>query len=132
MDKRGFVKTIEVIFAIVITFIFLVYVVPDRFISRPKEQTFDYLAPLEMNPQFREEVLNRAEGCYTDDNTTMTLLVDEMVPQAFNYTLCVSEDPFYLGEELPSAKVSANSFVISNSSETRVVRLFYWVEPGRI
>ena len=51
MDKKGFMSTLEVAIAAVITFIFVIYLIPD---INPKNQdnSIELMASLKNNPDF--------------------------------------------------------------------------------
>ena len=81
MDRKGFVKTIEVLIAIVMSFIFLVLIMPaDQ--SYAYKKTLGILPAFEDNQQFRGCVLDENEGCLAD-------LIGPQVPPYLEYKILI-------------------------------------------
>ena len=118
--RKGFVKTIEVLIAIIMSFVFLVLIMPadTQVVSKA---ALGVLLPYENNLHFRNCVLEGNDGCING-------YLDSDIPPHLDYKILITEDPNE-NLDLPEKKVYAETLYfagnITNSS-TKILKLFYW------
>lgn len=132
--KKGYLRTIEAVIAVVLIFIFLISVMPRQknTITTPEEiETLqDKIAgEVENNPELRNYVL-------TGDYTSLESFIKEKIPadrMDFNFNICdfnsnlVVCSPTNEDLGLPTNKdVYARSIMISSSTSRKIFRLFIW------
>ena len=119
MDK-AYIRTLEMFIAIVITFIFLMFVIPKN-MSRAEEKELHFLAKLEQESNFRNCVISSNISCINSS-------VSQLIPSRYDYTL-ITDDKLNTPETLPLAKIGADSIMIKGNmtnSTTKFVQVFYW------
>jgi hypothetical protein len=127
MNTKAFLKTAEVMIAIVIAATFLVYIFPSPQ-AGASQPSLNILKSLENNEKFRECVLLN-NTCIDADAE-----IRKYLPQRFKYSyefgIFNVSDAHKLPEDLPADKtVYAESIFISgNDSEyyPKIAKLFYW------
>ncbi|MCX6710308.1 MAG: hypothetical protein NTV63_05165 [Candidatus Woesearchaeota archaeon] len=126
IGKSGFVKILEVFFAIMIAFTFLVFIMPGITRTEPEEQEVRVLEMLIENSTFRGYVLSEE-----NDSVNISIgneLIKENLRQ-YNYTFTISENPLFFSNALPNKEVIVYSaFVASNSTfySPKALRLYLW------
>jgi hypothetical protein len=120
--KQAYLRTLEAIIAVFITFLFLIYISPERSISAAREENLYIMPVLAKNLAFRNCVLSQNVSCI---NST----IDDNLPNQYNYLFNLSSDPNLAVSGLPTKRVFADSaFVTGNSTQHKplIVRLYYW------
>ena len=119
-NKTGFVKTIEVLIAIIMSFIFLVIIMPaDSLVT--STATLGVLLPYEGNNQFRNCVIAGNDGCVSG-------FLSSDIPAHMEYEVLITEDPNE-NLELPQKRISVETLYIAGNitnSSSKIVKLFYW------
>jgi len=124
MNKKAYVRTVEVFIAVLITFIFITFIIPVEQPAVRTKQEINALHLLEEYEHFRscsmmpDEQL--AENCI---NAT----ISPFIPKKFDYKLSVSDKTV----ELPEKQVYVESlFMAANIThyEPRIIRLYYWLK----
>ncbi len=122
--KQGFMKTVEVLFVIVLTSIFLFVMVPELTMTEEVERFQDILINLEENPDFRNFVVAN-NGCYNSSNTTVDSYITQYIEDEYDYLLCINRASSGFG----ARKVVAETLFIAGNItnyQQRTVRLYYW------
>jgi hypothetical protein len=128
MNKHAFLKTAEVMFAVVIAIVFIAYVFPSP-ISK-SDQGQDYiLRSLESNNEFRQLVMLNTTRCIDAD-----IEIQNYLPAKFKYSyqldIVSSSELNMTPEDLPKDKqVYVDSlFIAGNNSQynPKVLKLYYW------
>jgi len=122
-DKKAFVRTLEVFIAVVVTFIFINFVIPLRTATDVTASSTHILEVLEQNDDFRDCVVEYNITCINNS-------IDYYLPDAYSFTFNVSDDPNIGVPDLPRKEVLVDSiFVAGNISAytPRIVRVYYWV-----
>ena len=120
MNKNGFMKTVEVFIAVMITFTFLLVFLPSN-VSVVEDQSLFRLQNLERNDKFRNCVLQRDYSCI---NTTIDVIFESRYnydyliytrtesEKTFNETTIRTYSWFYAGNQ--------------TSYDPTVFKLYYW------
>ncbi len=127
VDKKGYLRTLEVSFAILLTISVLVFV-----FSRPQLATQEdipqpnVLSNLEFNSEFRGCVLQNNESCTTS-------FINNSLPALYrgSFIVAVDEDVNFIPTDLPEKRIHTDSLILSGNIENyspAVVKLFYWVD----
>jgi competence protein ComGC len=122
-NKKAYVKTIEMFIAIVMTFIFLVILIPRASQQDKQDVGTGILARLEQRDAFRSCVLLRDNSCLYD-------LVNNSLPRRYQFDITVSEDPSYKPVLNATENIYTDSVFIAGNDTMyngTTVRLFYWV-----
>ena len=133
VTKKAFIRTLEAIIAIVITFIFLVAILPLRETGITTEEKIKVLGNLVDDEEFRTEVFTLSvDQCFTEESPDwLSNLVRKYLSNGYEYRFCLYEDLDYpLIEDLPDKEVFVDSVFITkdlSNYERRIVRFYYWV-----
>jgi hypothetical protein len=125
MAKKAFLKTFEVLIAVVLTLIFIILLVPKENISEPTGNKIEIMNQLEKYPEFRQEVIEN-NGCFNrTSNNVISNTIDSYISSRYDFYLCID----YTAENLPNKRVYVDSvFITGNitSYQHKIVRLYYW------
>ena len=124
VGKKGYVRTIEAIIAIFVSFTLLVLLIPTETVTETRREAQDILVVLKNDIDFRNCVQN-------DDLACINSSIREQLPDSYDFALNISLDEKGQGSGLPDKRVFADSaFLTGNAtnSTTKVVRLFYWTK----
>lgn len=119
--KKAYLRTLEAIIAVFITFFFLIYIMPTRTVSTSNEENLYILDELAKNLAFKNCVL-------TQDVSCINLTIDESLPNQYNFMFNLSSDP-NVAISLPAKRIFADSaFISGNSTQYKpvIIRLYYW------
>ena len=125
VNRKAYLRTLEVVFAILLTMSVLVFVFSGSKV--PSDGVFsniDVLGNLEFNPEFR--------GCVVDGNQSCVVgMVNNSLPALYrsSFSVAVTDDINYIPEDLPDKRVYANSvFIVGDvyNYSPKIVKLFYW------
>lgn len=126
MNKKAFMKTIEAMLAVILTGVFVLYLIPQFTGTEVSEQSMVILNNLEKTPNFRNFVISTT-GCFNSSNVTVREFITSYLPEEYSYLLCISGIP----DNLPDEKVFLDTAFFSGNISfysPRTVRLYYWIE----
>ena len=124
VGKKAYMRTLEVILAMVLTFAFVLYIMPAPD-NTASDASDGILIGLIESGSFRESAGNMTGCAYKSDNTTLTRILDGTLPEHVNYAIC----PKGSLPSLPRKKVKAESVYLTGNItayDARIVRLYYW------
>ena len=119
--KKGFVRTVEAMLAVLLGFTFLLFIVPNESGDSGYENE-KILQGFEQDPSFRDCAIGGNYSCIRS-------YIDLVMPVYYEYDVLVSDDPDEV-IDLPEKRVHSESLFISgNTTEYSpvTVKLFYWV-----
>lgn len=125
VGKKGYLRILESMFALVITFSFILYIMPSDEIEL-KDKSGKYLLSLINNNDFRINAMNLTVCEEKGNNETIVnILTNSMLP-TYNFIVCGgSENP-----TLPRKKVFAESIYLTGNitdfTMKKIIRLYYW------
>lgn len=120
--KQAYLRTLEAVIAIFITFLFLLYIAPERSVSAAMEENLYVMPVLAKNLAFRNCVLIQNVSCI---NST----IDDNLPNQYNFLFNLSSDSTVAVRGLPAKRVFADAaYIVGNSTlyKPLIVRLYYW------
>ena len=121
VNKKAYMRTLEVFMAVLITFIFVIYVVPTYYRERAPETGINILNSLEDN-------LRDCANTSCVENAINSF--DSDFGKKYNYIINISSDVNTVVSGLPAAKkiFSDSVFIAGNSTsyDPRIIRLYYW------
>jgi len=124
MVKKAYLKSIEMLIVIVLTLVFLVVVIP-RQESLDIGQKKNILINLQDSEVFRDFVINN-NGCFNSTPTnSVTLLINQYIPQEYDYKVCTGPK----ARTLPEKTVYIDSLMFAgnlSNTEFKTIRLYYW------
>jgi hypothetical protein len=131
MDKKAYLKTVEVLLAMLIGGAFIIYVIPATLTRATEQPPIDILSSLENNDDFRQLMLFSQTECVDAE-----LLMLKFLPAKFKYSYAFSPVELADYAKVPSnlpkdRRVYADSiFLAGNTTKYKpvIVKLFYWVE----
>lgn len=122
-SKKGFYRTLEVLIAIVLTFLFVAFFIPQfTETEQPLKPSLNILPRLEQNDEFRSCAVG-------DDADCLESKIEEVIPLLYGYKVSVSNDVNYEETDLPSKDIYIESiFIGSNVTQfnPKIVKLYYW------
>ena len=124
MHNKGFIHTLEVVGAMVITFLFVVYILPIYSTAENTQGSLGIMENLKDNEAFRNCVIIKNEDCVRDS-------IRQELPQTYNFTMVMSDDINAKAESLPEKRVVGESAYFAGSVQKkmgRIVRIYYWQE----
>lgn len=122
-SKKAFMKTLEMLFVIVLSSIFLLSMIPKN-INNPIPERVTYLGKLEYDSSFRD-FINSNTGCFNSTHVGVRALLEPYMKNRYDYELCSDAN----AGTLPQTTVNLDMiFFAGNISETdyKIVRLYYW------
>jgi hypothetical protein len=126
--KKAFLKTAEVLIAIVVGATFLIYIFPASPAAKA-EPALGLLKILESNNEFRELVLLNKSLCIDCDAAVRKYLPDRF-KYSYQFDMLDISELGKMPDDLPGNKrVYVESlFIAGNSTEysPRVIKLYYW------
>jgi len=121
MNKKAYLRTIEMTVAIIITFAVAYYIFPKA--PTPQgEASLNILQVLEQKPEFRSCV------AAIDYNCTESFLRN-YTPSNYEFAYDITEDPNQGHANLPEKKINTESVYISgniNLYNPKIVKLYCW------
>ena len=121
VNKKAYMRTLEAVIAIALTFIFLVIFIPEYTLTKSSEKNTNVLPSLYKNSGFRECVILKNTSCVNQSLSK---------PLAgYTYTFNISSNPSDQAPILPPKRVfSESAFIAGNSSTYKpaIIRLYYW------
>ena len=133
VTKKAFIRTLEAIIAIVITFIFLVAILPIKEPGLITEKKIKVLGNLADDEIFRMKMFNLdyVNQCFTEQEEWLNNSVRYYLSDGYEYRLCIYDTLDYpLLEYLPDKEVFVDSLFITkdlSDYERRIVRFYYWI-----
>lgn len=124
VGKKGYMRTLEVMLALVLTFAFVLYILPAPDSTVEKGVDAVLLSFID-DQSFRAEAFNITSCINKGDATALNSLLDNSLPQGINYAIC----PEGTLPTLPRKKVNAQSIYFAGNitnSTNKIIRLYYW------
>ena len=125
VNKKAFMKTIEIMLVIILSTIFLLVILPKQQQITETKST-PYLIYLEKDAEFRDFIISSNE-CYNSSSAEASSYVEKYLPQELDYILCSGTK----STNLPEKNVFVDSlFFAGNISnvEYKIIRLYYWAK----
>ncbi|PLW80149.1 hypothetical protein C0585_04505 [Candidatus Woesearchaeota archaeon] len=124
--SKGYLRTLEVMIAFVMTFAFLVILLNNP-LTNSNEQPSSVLENLVLDDEFRNELIDVQNWCrYSNESTLLVNMTKERIGD-YEFALCMNKKP-----ELPRKTVIVDSaYVTGNITEQydyKILRLYYWNE----
>ncbi|MBN2368800.1 hypothetical protein JXC34_07290 [Candidatus Woesearchaeota archaeon] len=124
MQKKAFMKTVEILMAIVITTIFLLVIIPKQStLSRQASEA--YLVNLMDDENFRVFVTGNTACFNSTSGQQINAMIARYLPNQYDYIVCSGARV----TELPERNVFVDTLLIAGnitSIQPKVVRLYYW------
>ncbi|PIN69938.1 hypothetical protein COV93_03490 [Candidatus Woesearchaeota archaeon CG11_big_fil_rev_8_21_14_0_20_43_8] len=119
-SKKGFVKTIEVIIAIVMSFVFLVLILPTE-TQKSYQESLQILPSFADDDEFRNCVIGLNDGCISQ-------FIDPLMPPYLGYEILITTDPDEM-INIADRQVQVETHIFAGNITTfspTVLKLFYW------
>jgi len=126
MNKKGYMRTLEAFTAIIMTFVFVIFVIPQFEGNEVRREAIDIMTTAIKDDAFRNCVLT--SDITTAENCTSEVIADFM-PETYEFKIEISNTREFQATGLPDKRVFAESAMISGNMTTyspRFVRLYYW------
>lgn len=125
-NKKAYMRTIEAAIAIILSFLFLTFVIPTHTHILVREPDIDLLRIEQQNPDFRECAVNNNRTC-------LASIIQSAYPnfyKSYYFTIDITDDPA-LTITLPEKEVYVDSVVIAGQGleySPKIVKLYSWVK----
>jgi len=126
INRKGFMHTLEAAVAIIISFLFLLFVMNSRQESEFSSKNLDLISVLKENLQFRDCVISENYSCL---NSSIRTYYPDFV-KLYDYRINISRDPNIVPLDLPQKDVQLETlFIVGNISflDPKTVRVYYWI-----
>ncbi|MFH1316531.1 MAG: hypothetical protein ABII01_03370 [Candidatus Woesearchaeota archaeon] len=121
-NKRGYVRTMEVVIAIVITFIFVIYIIPNYSARLSNPKTLYFLSGMYDNKNLSSCVVQKDALCVNN------LIADE-IPIDYEFSALITDNPNARILDLPDKRIIVDSLMftgnISHQNMT-ILKVYYW------
>ena len=121
MNRKAYLRTIEVMIATIITFLFVYFVFPKS--QTPEEKIkLGVLKVLENNPDFRNCVITLSYNCTEN-------YLNDYVPKNYGFVFDIAENPDIYRANLPEKSINTETIYIAgdiNLYSPKIVKLYYW------
>ncbi len=125
MDKNGYLKTLEALLAIILTFLFLIFIIP-KGLEDSKQENQKTMQNLLTYEGFRNELINLSGCINSTSNNTLSDMITSNLGANYDYYLCKDQKP----ENLPRTEVFAESLFFTGNLtdyyDSKIIRLYYW------
>ena len=124
VNKNAYMRTLEAVIAIILTFAFILYIMPSNTFTI-KEDTTNILIGLMNNEAFREDAQNLTACAYKSQNESINQILDVELKSYLNYAVC----PQGILPELPRKRVNVESLYLTGNytnTTNKVIKLYYW------
>ena len=121
VSKKAFLRTLEAILAISISFIFLSIILPTANPATASLKNENILEGLAQDQAFR--------ACVIAENRTCINQTLDGYLQIYSYTVNISKTPNGRANNLPARQVFSESLLIAGNStlyDPKVIRIYYW------
>ncbi|RMF05933.1 hypothetical protein D6764_03610 [Candidatus Woesearchaeota archaeon] len=126
-NKKGYMRTIEAFSAVVITFVFMMYVIPQYQGNEVRREKLNVLHGLVNDDSFRNCVLEQDSS--TALNCTRSV-VSRVIPQTYRFKIDIQESDDFEYPDLPETRVFSESVMIAGNTtlyDPKYVRIYYWL-----
>jgi len=121
MNKKAFLRTIEMAIAIILTIAVAYFLFPKT--STPQEEAnLGILKVLEQKPEFRNCVVMLNYNCTES-------FLRNYTPPNYDFTYDITENQNEVHANLPAKKINTESIYIAgdiNLYNPKIIRLYYW------
>lgn len=121
MNKKGYMRILEAIAALLITFLAITFALP-KSPTQTKPTPVLFLDVLEQDPNFRACVVSGDFNCVED-------YVSEYIGSKYDFVVDISENPYTERTNLPEKNVYADSIYIAGNATSyapRMIKVYYW------
>jgi len=119
-NKKAYLRTLEVFFAFLATFIFVIYVVPTYVTGGIPAESINLLTPL----------ANDVRDCNNESCVESIIInFDPDFARRYDYKINISSDLNAIVTGLPRKNIYTDSVYISGNItnyEPKIIRLYYW------
>lgn len=123
--KNAYMMTFEAVLAIVISFLFITFMVKSKSPTEMENPDLDLVSIMKDNPQFRNCALSSNLSCL---NNTIRLHYPDFA-NVYGYDFNITVNPRGAPPDLPVKDIHLESIFIAGNDtylSPRVVRLYYW------
>ncbi|MEM4336572.1 MAG: hypothetical protein QXG86_01040 [Candidatus Woesearchaeota archaeon] len=121
MKKKAYLRTIEALMAVLLTFLFVFFVFP-KSQTQVNKIEFGVLSTLENEETFRNCVL------IADYNCTYTFL-RRHIPQNYDFVFDINDNPGMFRTNLPEKNINTETLYIAGNItfyNPKFLRIYYW------
>jgi len=121
MNKKAYARTIEVMIAVIITFLFVYFIFPKS--QTPAEEArLEVLKVLENNPTFRNCAISAEYGCVQS-------YLKDYVPRNYEFAFDIADNPDIFRANLPEKNINTKTLYLSGNItlyNPKFIKLYYW------
>ena len=122
--NKGYLRTLEVMIAFVMTFAFLVILLNNP-LTDSNEQPSSILENLVLDDEFRNELIDVQNWCRYSNETTKLINITKEHINDYEFVLCMNKKP-----DLPRKTVVVDSAYITGNItkqyDYNILKLYYW------
>ena len=125
VNKKAFMKTIEILLVIILSTLFLLVVLPKQQ-QTTETKSKAYLIYLEKDADFRNFIISNT-ACYNSSSVEASRFIRRYLPDDLDFILCSGTK----ATDLPEKNVFVDSLFFSgniSNIEYKTIRLYYWVK----
>lgn len=114
-------KTLEVVIAIMITFLFVLFIIPQSEFNGKKDKRISIFEDLQNNPDFRTCALGKNQPCVNQ-------FIDDTLPDTYSFTSLITSKPEESIENLPQKELYVDTFFFADVNQSTIVKVYYWIK----
>jgi|GEM_PF-2910895 len=123
-NKKAFLRTVEAVIAVILTFLLLVILFPQKGISEFKTDNLKNINIIQYDPDLR--------GCiYSDNLTCVENIIPNYIPNSYDYDYLLSTNPNDFIYNLPKEQIYTKTLVFAGYNQIydfRVLKIYYWLK----
>ncbi len=124
MNKKAFLRTIEAVIAVVITFIVLVVIFPKNNISEYQKSSLNNLELMNDDENLRNCI-------YSDNLSCAESIIRNYLPNSYDFQYLITSNPNDFIYSLPKTKIHTTNIVFAGNNyiyDFRVLKIYYWLK----
>jgi len=124
MNKKAFLRTVEAVIAIIITFLVLVIIFPKNNISEYQKSSLNNLDLMK-----DDEILRNC--IYLDNLSCVENIITNYLPASYEFQYLVTSNPNDFIYNLPKTRIYTKNLIFAGNNQVydfRILKIYYWLK----
>lgn len=127
VNKKAYMRTLEAFAAILLTFVFMMYVIPQFQGNEVRRVNLDVMGRAMYDSEFRACAITEPR---IDAVNCTEYAIDKYIPSTHNFKVEISKSRRFNGTNLPATRIfSESTIIVGNLTQysPRYIRVYYWL-----
>lgn len=128
MNKKAYLRTLEAFTAVILTFVFIIYIIPTMQGNEVHRDNINILDTLIYQESFRNCVLSDSVGAA---EVCAEGFVSDKIPSVYSFKVEISENNEFEAQGLPQRRVFTETSMIAGNLTVyspRYIQVYYWLK----